>query len=119
MADAHAVPGTIDQAIGRKAVNAQTGTAYSVAASDVDKIVELNNAAAITVTVPADATLANVPVGATVELVQTGAGLATVAAGGGATVNARPGLKLGGQWARARLTKRAANTWLLDGDISA
>lgn len=120
MSDATQAAGTVDQAISRKAVNPQTGTAYTLAATDVDKIVEMNNASANTVTVPQDSALTSpIHVGATIEIVQTGAGLTTVAAGSGATVNGRPGLKSGGQWARMRLTKRAANTWLLDGDISA
>ncbi|ADL00710.1 hypothetical protein [Brevundimonas subvibrioides] len=83
-------------------INTQTGTAYTLQASDAGKVVELNNAAAVTVTVPN--TLA---VGFNCILSQTGAGLVTVAAGAGATVNAQAGLKSPGQWGEMSLRVRA------------
>lgn len=102
--------------------NAQTGTTYSIVASDKDKLVEFNNAAAITVSVPWSGAL-DVPVGTQINLLQTGAGQVTVAPGTGGplnpTINATPGLKLRAQWSSATLIKRASDTWVLVGDLSA
>lgn len=98
--------------------NAQTGTTYTLAASDKDKLVELNNAAAITVTVPNNTSVGIVD-GAQVNLLQTGAGQVTVQAGSGVTVNGTPGLKLRAQWSSATLIKRSTNTWVIVGDLSA
>ena len=98
--------------------NAQTGTTYTLALTDNGKLVEVSNASAITVTVPANSSVA-FPVGAQVNLLQTGAGQITVAGAGGVTVNATPGLKLREQWSSATLIKRATDTWVLVGDLSA
>lgn len=83
-------------------LNTQTGTTYTVQASDAGKVVELNNAAAIAVTVPN-----SLPAGFNCILSQIGAGQVTVAAGSGATVHAFGGLKSPGQWAELALRVRA------------
>lgn len=83
-------------------INTQTGTAYTIQASDLGKVVELNNANPVTVTVPN-----SLVVGFNCILSQTGAGLVTVAAGAGATVNAVDGLKSPGQWGEMSLRVRA------------
>jgi hypothetical protein len=98
--------------------NAQTGTTYTTVLSDAGKLVELNNASAITVTVPTNATAAY-KIGTQINLLQTGAGQVTVAGTSGVTVNATPGLKLRAQWSSATLIKRATDTWVLVGDLSA
>lgn len=97
--------------------NAQTGTGYTLVLTDAGRVIEMNNAAANTLTVPTDASV-NFPVGTVIDIFQTGAGQTTVG-GAGVTINARPGLKLSGQWATATLIKRATNTWLLTGSLSA
>jgi hypothetical protein len=96
--------------------NQQTETEYSLQLSDKDKLVEFLNTSPVVVTVPSDTT-ANFPIGASVTLLQTGTGQVTIAAGSGVTVNATPGLNLRTQWSSATIIKRAANTWLLSGDI--
>ena len=83
-----------------------------------DTIVEIGKSTAVTLTVPTDATL-NFPVGTTLDIIQTGAGQITIAGAGGVTVNGTPGLKLRTQWSSATLLKRAANTWLVYGDLTA
>jgi hypothetical protein len=99
--------------------NAQTGTTYTLVLADASaKLVELNNASAITLTVPLNSSVA-FPVGSQINLLQTGAGQVTVAGAGGVTVNATPGLKLRTQWSPATLIKRATDTWVLVGDLSA
>ena len=107
---------SISNAVTTGSINAQTGTSYTIQLSDRDRIVELNNANAITLTVPTDAAV-NFPVGSNVSLLQTGAGQVTVG-GAGVTINSNPGLKLSGQWAAATLIKRAANTWVLIGNTA-
>jgi hypothetical protein len=111
---------TFDGGISRRtqAINAQTGTTYTVALTDVDKLVTLSNASAITLTMPQDSDAA-VPIGQRVDFAQIGAGQVTVAAGSGATVNSTPGLKFRAQYSAVSAVKRAANTWLLVGDLSA
>jgi len=97
-------------------LNAQTGTAYTLAASDIRKLVTLNNAGAIVLTVPTDAAV-TWPVGEAVSIQQTGAGQVTVAPASGVTVNTT-GTKLRVQWSAATLLKTAANTWTLIGDVT-
>src|SRR5262245_37938289 len=60
--------------------NAQTGTTYTLAASDNGKIITLNNAAAITLTVPASSSLVGSGSLFSCMLVQLGAGQVGVVA---------------------------------------
>lgn len=98
--------------------NTQTGTTYTLVAGDNGKLVTLDNASAITVTVP---TNVSVPyaTGAQIALAQIGAGQVTVVGDTGVTVNATPGLKLRAQYSGAGLIKIGTNSWLLFGDLSA
>ena len=99
--------------------NQQTGTTYTLVLSDLGKLVELNNAAAITLTIPTNASVA-FAIGDRIDLLQTGAGQVTVSAAGGVTLNSEGAKnKLAGQWAAATLIKRAADTWVLIGNIVA
>jgi hypothetical protein len=86
--------------------------------SDVNKLVELNNAAAITLTVPTNSGTPGFNVGDQINLLQTGAGQVTVG-GAGVTINGTPGLKMRAQWSSATLIKRGTDTWVLVGDLSA
>lgn len=99
-------------------LNAQTGTTYTLVLTDAGKFVTLNNAAAITLTVPAEATV-NYAIGTSIDLAQLGAGQVTVVGNGGVTVNATPGLKFRAQYSAATLLKVASNSWLLLGDLAA
>jgi hypothetical protein len=83
-----------------------------------DNLIEMGKSTAQTLTVPADATVAW-PVGTSISILQTGAGQVTVAGAVGVTINATPGLKLRAQWSSATLLKRATDTWVLFGDLSA
>lgn len=102
-----------------RTINAQTGTTYTPVPGDVGCIVTLNNASAITVILDKDADEA-VPVGGVVDFVQIGAGLVTFAAESGATIHKIAAtLKSNGQYSKITATKLAANTWNLNGDLSA
>jgi hypothetical protein len=100
------------------ATNAQSGTTYTLVLADAGKIVEVGNASAITVTIPTNASVAY-PVGTQITLLQTGAGQITVSGPSGGTLNATPGTKLRAQWSSATLLKRATDTWVLIGDLTA
>ena len=113
---------TTNQAVndlGNLAINAQTGTTYTLVLADQTKIVEMNNASANTLTVPPNSSVAY-PTGTQIIVLQTGAGQTSIAAGSGVTINsASSKLKITGQWSAATLIKRATNTWVLVGDIAA
>jgi len=83
-----------------------------------DNLIEMGKATAQTVTIPTNATVAY-PVGTSIDILQTGAGQVTIAGAVGVTVNATPGLKLRAQWSSATLFKRATDTWVVMGDLSA
>jgi len=99
------------------ATSAQTAS-YTLVLTDANKIVEVNNASANNLTVPLNSSVAY-PVGTTIDILQTGAGQTTIVATGGVTINGTPGLKLRAQWSSATLIKRATDTWVLIGDLSA
>ncbi len=100
-------------------INTQTGTSYTLDAADTGKIVELSNASAIALTLPATAA-----VGFACTLVQAGAGQVTFAAGGsGSLRNRQSHTKLAGQWAMASAYVRtnsggSAAEWVVSGDAT-
>ena len=97
----------------------QKTAAYTLSAlTERDSLIEVSSATGVTLTIPTNATVAY-PVGTTIDILQTGAGQVTVAGSGGVTVNATPGLKLRTTWSSATLLKRAENTWVVFGDLTA
>lgn len=111
---------SFDYSVGNQSVeNAQTGTTYTLVLSDAGKMVTLTNASAITLTVPPNSSVA-FPTNTRIDLLQYGAGQVTVAAGAGVTIYSKASaLKLSAQYAGATLWKKATDTWVLVGDISA
>ncbi len=102
----------------RKSISQKTDSYTLSSLTERDSMIEISKSSAVTLTVPADATV-DYPVGTSINILQTGAGQVTVApVSGTVTVNATPGLKLRAQWSSATLVKRAANTWVLLGDLS-
>jgi hypothetical protein len=93
-------------------------SAYTIANGDQGDLIQLNGT--FTVSIPTDATF-NFAIGTQITLLNIGTGVITVAATtpGTTTVNATPGLKLRAQWSSATLIKRAANTWVVIGDLIA
>ncbi len=80
-----------------------------------DSLIEVSAAGIITV--PTDATL-NFPIGTSIDILQTGTGEVKVdPVSVAVTINATPGRTLRTQWSSATLFKRAANTWVLFGDL--
>jgi hypothetical protein len=100
-------------------LNNQTGTTYTLVAGDAGDLVTLTNAAAITLTVPTNATVP-FATGTQITITQSGAGKVTVAGAVGVTVNAADGyLSLRTQWSAGTLIKTGTNSWILIGDTSA
>jgi len=97
-------------------INAQTGTTYQFVLTD--KKVTLNNASPVTVTVPANDTVA-FPIGDTqIDVIQKGAGKVTFAAAGGVTINSQAGnLSIAAQYVGVTLVKEGTNTWYLLGNL--
>lgn len=84
-----------------------------------DDLIEVNSASAAVISIPEDATV-NYPIGTSLDILQTGSGEVSIAGvSGTVTVNATPGLKLRTQWSSATIFKRAANTWVVYGDLKA
>lgn len=96
--------------------NATIG-AYTLALTDDGKVVEMNNAAGTTLTIPLNSSVA-FPVGTQIIVIQTGAGQTTIAGASGVTVNGTPGLKLRAQYSSCVCLKRATDTWILLGDLA-
>ena len=95
-------------------VNPQTGTTYTLQASDNGKIVTCSNAAAITVTVPS-----GLGAGFHCQVIQIGAGQVSFT-GSGATINNRQThTKIAGQYGVATVEAYASNVFVLAGDTAA
>jgi hypothetical protein len=98
--------------------NAQTGTTYTLAIGDVNKLVTASNASAITVTVPPSVYSAN----DVINVQQIGAGQVSFAAGSGVTITstgataAAPKLRV--QYSSASVICTASNTFTIVGDIA-
>lgn len=92
---------------------------YTLAAGDAGDLLQINaSSGTVTVTVPPDATY-SFPTGCQINLLAIGTATTTVAAGSAVTLNGTPGTKLRAQWSSATLIKRAADTWVIIGDLSA
>jgi hypothetical protein len=86
---------------------------YTILTSDLGKTIEMSGGGTLTIT-----DSSSFPVGFAVDVLQTGASQVVIA-GNGFTPNATPGLKLRAQWSSATLIKRALNSWVVLGDLSA
>lgn len=92
--------------------------AYGFILTDDGKIIEKLDSAGVTVTIPADSSV-NFPVGTQIILIQTGAGQTSISGSVGVVVNGTPGTKLRTQFSSALCLKRAANLWVVLGDLAA
>ena len=100
-----------------QSIDTQTGTTYTLALADANKLVALNNASAIALTVPTNASVA-FTAGHRIDLTQLGAGRVTIAGDSGVTVNSSHGLITRTQYSCATLTYLGSNTWLAAGDLA-
>jgi hypothetical protein len=86
---------------------------YTIAPIDSGRVIEMSAGGTVTI-----ADSPSFPVGYSVDILQTGTSQVTIA-GVAFTPNATPGLKLRTQWSSATLLKRALNSWVVLGDLSA
>jgi len=93
-------------------------SAYTLASGDEGDFIQANGT--FTISIPTDATF-DFPIGTQIHLLNIGTGVITIAAvtPGTTTVNGTPGLILRAQWSGATCIKRAANTWVVAGDLKA
>lgn len=99
-------------------VTSDAATAYTPVLADRNGYKRLDNASAIAVTIPTDASVP-FPVGTVLTYEQAGTGAITVSGDTGVTVNARGSLTTSaGQFAVLALTKVAADEWTLTGDVT-
>lgn len=98
--------------------NAQTGTTYTLVIGDLNKLVTLSNASAITLTVPPSVFSAN----QIVNIQQIGAGQVTLAAGSGVTITSTGATaaapKLRAQYSAASIICTGTDTFTVIGDIA-
>ena len=98
--------------------NNQTGTAYTLVLTDQGKAVTMNNAAANTLTIPLNASVA-FPTGTQIIVRQSGAGQTTIAGAGGVTlVNPYSSFALHGQYAQVTLLKIGTDSWSVNGEVA-
>jgi hypothetical protein len=99
------------------AINAQTGTTYTAASTDVGKLITLSNAAAITLTIPPSV----FAVGDQINIMQGNSGSGVVTISGPSVTLQSNGTKLktNGQYAVATILCIASNTFVVLGNLVA
>lgn len=102
----------------RNPLNAQTGTSYTLAATDKDAVVTASNSSAITVTINNSVFAA----GDRITVVQTGAGQVTFAQGSGVTIVSTGATasapKLRVQYSAATVIAQSASSFIIVGDVA-
>jgi hypothetical protein len=100
------------------ALNNQTSTSYTLVIGDQGKLLNCDNASAITVTVPPNSSV-NFPVGAEVAVAQVGAGQISIAPGAGVSVTgADAEVKTRTKYSSALITQTGSDHWLVVGDVT-
>lgn len=98
-------------------VNEQSGTAYELVLADEGKLVLMNNAGAMTLTVPTNAS-APFEVGNVVQVCRYGSGDLDVVGDTGVTVHSAGSItSVADQYGIVLLIKLATNTWLMVGGL--
>lgn len=98
------------------AVVVESGTSRTLALTDSAKYVRCTNGSAVTVTIPAQATV-SWAAGAELEIEQAGAGQVTVAPAENVTLRTPETAKTAGQYSTIRLKRVAENEWVLSGGL--
>jgi len=102
----------------RTGLNSQSGTTYTLVLGDAGKVIETTNAAAITLTVPPNSSVA-FPIGTWIDIYQYGAGQITLTNGVGVTLrSADSKLKTRVQYSGITLVKRGTDEWMVFGDLT-
>ena len=97
--------------------NAQTGTSYTLVLTDRDKLVEMDNASANTLSIPLESSVA-FPTGTQILVVQKGAGQTRIVGVSGVNVYSESSHSyIVGQYGMATLVKCGTDTWYLGGNL--
>ena len=112
---------TISDPVITESVNAQTGTTYTPVLTDAKQMVTLNNASAITVTIPPNSSVAYA-VGSKIDFIAKGAGQVSFAQGSGVTIRSTgatataPKLRI--QYSAATAWYEGSDVWYIVGDLA-
>lgn len=97
----------------------EAGTTKTFALTDIGSYVRTTSGSAVTITVPANSSVA-FPTGTEIVVFQAGAGQVTFSAAGGVTINSKDSnLKITGQYSSATLKKIGTDEWDMIGDLAA
>lgn len=120
IADSAITTAKLDTGVPRAGFNSTRNTvtsAYTLVASDLGKLVEVNSSSGVTVTIPTDSV--SFSEGDRIDILQTGAGQVTLSPDTGVTLNSDSSKrKLLNQWAACTLIKRGSNTWVAIGNLT-
>ena len=107
-------------------------TNYTLINADDGKVIEITSSSAVNLTIPTDASMGanstfggnGIPIGGQVTVIQTGTGQISVVGASGVALVCTPQTtanigKLRTRWSAATLIKRAADSWVLIGDLTA
>ena len=112
---------TISDPVITESVNAQTGTTYTPVLGDAKQMVTLNNASAITVTIPPNSSVAYTA-GSKIDFIQKGAGQVSFAQGSGVTIRSTGATatapKLRVQYSAATAWYEGSDVWYIVGDLA-
>ena len=112
---------TISDPVITESVNAQTGTTYTPVLGDAKQMVTLNNASAITVTIPPNSSVAYTA-GSKIDFIQKGAGQVSFAQGSGVTSRSTGATatapKLRVQYSAATAWYEGSDVWYIVGDLA-
>ena len=101
------------------AINAISTTSYTTVLGDDGKLITLDNAASIALTIPPNSSVAY-GIGTQINVMQLGAGTVTITAGAGVTLNSDGAkLKTNAQYAVATCCKIGTNVWVVVGNLKA
>jgi hypothetical protein len=98
--------------INKSKYNVQTGTSYTLKATDIGLLLTFNNASAVTLTVPA-----GLPAGFNCTIIQLGTGVVTIKAVGTTINNADGFARTGGQYTSATILMYAVNSFITQGKM--
>jgi hypothetical protein len=112
---------TINDARQNITLNAQTNTTYTLVLTDNGRLVTLNNASPITVTVPLNSSVA-FATGAIINIQQIGAGAVTIQGASGVTITSTGATATApvtrAQYSAASIIKTGTDSWTVIGDLT-
>ncbi len=108
-----------DKAALEPGINTQSDTSYTLTLADRGHLVVMTNAAANTLTIPTNESVA-FPLGTVISVVQNGAGVTTISGATGVSLNGISGGEgsIGSRYQAVALLKIATDAWLLSGDVA-